>query len=172
MVNTSPNQEWMEPGWKNCGPVAAGNAFNLPVSVVRGGWPSDWSDPTKDTGKWGLPIDTPWHHIQWMQDHGELALFHKTAPEALRFNAVLLVHDPEHPYLGQHWCRLVRRQADHTWLVDWDGNPDGKLKAFTESTLVDMMSIGWPFCAYTPDDNGVLPKLNWWQRIYLWLTKG
>lgn len=167
--------EWMDSEMVNCGPVALGNAIGIDPYIVRHSWPAKWKNPKSDMMLWVIPLDTPWHHIRWMERQGYTNVVFSNTWEDFRARVkpgrtVVLLHDPKSPYLRQHWARVVSIDSEG-FLIDMRGS-NKVIQRFTNSELEEHMVSGWPFCAYTvggpPRD---LPRLNWWQRLLLWVTK-
>lgn len=174
MINSE--YEWMEPGFLNCGPVALGNAIKKDPRLVRAGWPTSWKNPSSDKKLGVLPIDTPWHHLQWFHSNPEYAVkFHENINDLRAWmkpkRTVVLIHNtrkPWTPLTEQHWC-LIHNISGTTITVDMDGS--GKFfKSFDKNDFDDWMTKGWPFCAYTVTlTKQTLPQLSLFQRFYLWL---
>jgi hypothetical protein len=159
----------------NCGPVALGNALGVDPRIIRNSWPSTWKHPSSDMKLWVLPLDTPWHHIQWFTKQGYTnVLFGDTWEDFVAHvkpeRTVVLLHKPESPLLKQHWARIVAIDAEG-FLVDMQGS-NRIIRRFTHSDFKDYMCSGWPFSYYVVGGlNRALPKLTWWQRLLLWITK-
>jgi hypothetical protein len=167
--------EWMDSEMLNCGPVALGNAIGIDPYIVRHSWPAEWKNPKSDMMLGIIPLDTPWHHIQWMTKQGYTTVVFSDTWEDLcgrmkPERTVILMHDPSSPLLKQHWARIVGIDSEG-FLVDMRGS-NRVIQRFTRSQLKEYLCSGWPFSAYTvggpPRD---LPRLNWWQRLLLWITK-
>lgn len=167
--------EWMDSEMLNCGPVALGNAIGIDPYIVRHSWPAKWKNPKSDMMLGIIPLDTPWHHIQWMTKQGYTTVVFSDTWEDLcgrmkPERTVILMHDPSSPLLKQHWARIVGIDSEG-FLVDMRGS-NRVIQRFTRSQLKEYLCSGWPFSAYTvggpPRD---LPRLNWWQRLLLWITK-
>ena len=167
--------EWMDSEMVNCGPVALGNALGIDPYIVRHSWPATWKNPKSDMMLWLIPLDTPWHHIRWLDKQGIQGVVFSNTWEDFRARVkpgrtVVLLHDPKSPLLRQHWARIVSIDSEG-FLIDMRGS-NKVIQRFTNSELEEHMISGWPFCAYTvggpPRD---LPRLNWWQRLLLWVTK-
>jgi len=167
--------EFMDSEMLNCGPVALGNAIGIDPYIVRHSWPAKWKNPKSDMMLGIIPLDTPWHHIQWMTKQGYTTVVFSDTWEDLcgrmkPERTVILMHDPSSPLLKQHWARIVGIDSEG-FLVDMRGS-NRVIQRFTRSQLKEYLCSGWPFSAYTvggpPRD---LPRLNWWQRLLLWITK-
>lgn len=167
--------EYMDSEMLNCGPVALGNAIGIDPYIVRHSWPAKWKNPKSDMMLGIIPLDTPWHHIQWFTKQGYTSvLFSKTWEEFCGHvkpgRTVVLLHDPSSPYLKQHWARVVSIDSGG-FLIDMRGS-NKVIQRFTKDELMNHMVSGWPFCAYTVGGpSRELPRLNWWQRLLLWITK-
>lgn len=72
---------------------------------------------------------------------GLTTLLNSTAPAGA---VVILVHDPDSPFLSQHWVVWFGRSVDGTHRLAWGNSQEFILKSDAE--MIDLVTKGWPNC--------------------------
>lgn len=79
---------------------------------------------------------------------------------------VVLVHNPESPLMGQHWCVWQGIRSDGFHLFSWGGKLE--YRAYSGARVAQFVTAGkLPQCVFT-----VVPvarPLPWYRRILYWL---
>ncbi|HQB82387.1 MAG TPA: hypothetical protein PLR50_02745, partial [Candidatus Rifleibacterium sp.] len=57
---------------------------------------------------------------------------------------LVLLHDPDNPFLSQHWVVWFGRSVDGTHRLAWGNSQEFILKSDAE--LIDLVTKGWPNC--------------------------
>lgn len=57
---------------------------------------------------------------------------------------LVLLHDPDNPFLSQHWVVWFGRSVDGTHRLAWGNSQEFILK--TDAELIDLVTKGWPNC--------------------------
>ncbi len=58
--------------------------------------------------------------------------------------ALVLLHDPDSPFLSQHWVVWFGRSVDGTHRLAWGNSQEFVLKSDAE--MIDLVTKGWPNC--------------------------
>ena len=175
----------MNPGDKNCGPVALSTATGLEYEDILCRWPGGWKDATDDTGKLGIPNDTPADHFTVISEFGlpyRLVGIEKfLRGECKPGSTVVLLHLVKEPKswwekivnffkgtFSQHWVVLEDIYfEDQLFSFDWGYNlSDGKkdIRTFDKESTRRMLLAGWPYCVYEIGIAGNKP--TWFEKLF------
>lgn len=173
----------MKPGYKNCGPVALKTATGLDYEDIIHRWPGGWKEVTDDTGRLGIPNDTPADHFTLLESFGLpyrlVDIDTLLAGQCQKEKTVLLLHLVKRPenlwekflnfFRGvfcQHWVTLYDYQ-NGLYLLDWGYDLESgakMIKAYDRDGLENLLLTGWPYCVYEVGVSGNKP--TWFQKLF------